>query len=139
MALIDKLIDDLVAKKASEMVLSAGSPPFARVRGELVPLKDGAIAQAELEEMILEIAPPVHKERLGLELDCDFSYAPRAEGSRPRARLSCFHKLHDGGARSLAAAVRLSPPRPPTLAELGAPELLRKLADRRSGLVVVAG
>jgi twitching motility protein PilT len=128
---IHGLFDDLVKRGGSDLHLAVNQPPLARVRGELVVLRDAAIPQKELEELLLEIVTPAQRARLAAELELELGLAyedvARFRGS--------YYVKHSG----IAATFRLVPLRVPSLAELGCPEILWRLADRRRGLVLVAG
>lgn len=131
MAAIEGLLEDLVKRGGSDLHLAVNQPPLARVRGEMVSLRESSIPAKELEEMLLEIVTPVQRSRLAADLDLEMSYAYKDVA---RFRATYFVK-HSG----IAAAFRLVPARVPSLAELGCPEVLWRLADRRSGLILVTG
>jgi twitching motility protein PilT len=128
---IDGLFDELVKRGGSDLHLAAGYPPLARIRGDLVALREAAVDAAELEETLVEILTPLQRARLGTELDLDFGHTHK---STARFRANYFTK-----ASGLGAVFRLVPTRVLTLAELGCPEVLWRLADRRAGLVIVTG
>ena len=131
MAKIDPLFDELMKRGGSDLHLSAGYPPLARIRGELVPLSEKMPDAKELEEVLLELLSPGQRARLQSELDLDFAHAHKATA---RFRANYFSK-----ATGLGAVFRLVPNRVLTLAELSCPEVLWRLADRRAGLIVVTG
>jgi len=130
-AAIDGIFEDLVKRGGSDLHLAVNQPPLARVRGEIVTLRDGGISAKELEEMLLELVTPAQRARLASDLDLDLAVAYKDVA---RFRATYFVK-HSG----IAATFRLVPARVPSLAELGCHETLWRFADRRSGLVVVAG
>ena len=132
MPAIDGLFDDLVKRGGSDLHLAVNQPPLARVRGEIVTLRDSPINSKELEDMLLELVTPAQRARLAADLDLDLSVAYK---DLARFRASYYVK-HSG----IAAAFRLVPARVPSLAELGCPEVLwRLVSERRSGLLLVAG
>ncbi len=131
MAVIDALFEDLVKRGGSDLHLAVNQPPLARVRGDLMTLRDGTMSAKELEELLLEIITPAQRSRLAADLDLDLSYAYK-DVARFRAS---YYVKHSG----IAASFRLVPARVPSLAELGCPEVLWRLADRRSGLVLIGG
>jgi len=128
---IDGLFDELVKRGGSDLHLAAGYPPLARVRGDLVALREAAIEAAELEETLVELLSPLQRARLSTDLDLDFAYTHQGTA---RFRANYFAKSFGMG-----AVFRLVPTRVLTLAELGCPEVLWRLADRRAGLVIVSG
>jgi twitching motility protein PilT len=131
MSRIDRLFDELLAQKGSDLHLSVGYPPLVRARGELVQLRDAAMTRAEMEELLFEIVTPPQKKQIVEELDLDFAYAYE---EKARFRANYFYK-----AQGLGAVFRTIPTKILTLAELGTPEAVRKLAERRAGLVLVTG
>jgi len=128
---IDGLFDELMKRGGSDLHLGAGYPPLARIRGDLVPLREQAIDAKALEDALVELINPAQRARLQAHLDLDFAHAHK---DTARFRVNYFNKA--GG---LGAVFRLVPIRVLTLAELGCPEVLWRLADRRGGLVLVTG
>src|SRR3984885_7573171 len=131
MPMIDRLFDDLLARKASDLHLGVGYPPLARARGELVPMRDLPVTQAEVERLLFEILNEKQKKQITEELDLDFAYA---YGDKARFRANYFYKM-----TGLGAVFRTIPTKVLTLAELGTPASVRTMADRRAGLVLVTG
>ena len=131
MARIDALFDELLSKNGSDLHLGVGYPPLIRRRGELESLRDFPVDASELEELLFEIIAPAERERITKELDLDFAYA---YGDKARFRANYFHKN-----TGLAAVFRTIPSRVLTLEELGCPEVIRRVAERRAGLVLVTG
>ena len=128
---IEPLFDELVKRGGSDMHLAVGYPPLARIRGELVALRETAFEGPELEEGLVELLTPLQRARLGADLDLDFAHTHKGNA---RFRVNYFSK-----SSGMAAVFRLVPTRVLTLAELGCPEVLWRLADRRAGLVIVSG
>lgn len=128
---IDALFDELLARKGSDLHLGAGHPPLARCSGELTALREHPVGDAELQDLLHEILGPADKERLAGELDLTFAHVYE---DKARFRASYFFKTS-----GLAAVFHLIPWSVPSLDELGCPEPIRKLVDRRAGLVLVAG
>ena len=131
MPAIDAILEELVKRGGSDLHLAVNQPPLARVRGEIVALREVALTAKELEDMLLELVTPAQRARLASELELDLSVSFK-DVARFRAS---YYVKHSG----IAAAFRLVPARVPTLAELGCPDVLWRLAERRSGLVLVAG
>jgi len=131
MATIDGLFDELLSRGASHLHLGADHPPTIRVKGELAPLGSEALDARAIEDLITPILTPDQRARFELHRDLDFAYS---YGARGRFRASYFQKV-----TGVAAVFRAIPPTVPTLVELGAPDAVRKLAERRAGLVLVAG
>jgi twitching motility protein PilT len=128
---IAALFDKLLENKGSDLHLSIGHPPLGRIRGQLTPLREAPLTPPEMEATLLEITSPEQKRQITEELDLDFAYS---YGSKARFRANYFYK-----ASGLAAVFRTIPSKVLSLAELNTPEVVRKLAERRSGLVLVTG
>jgi twitching motility protein PilT len=131
MSKIEALFDDLVKRGGSDLHLAVGYPPMARVRGDLVALREATFDATELDETLNELLSPLQRARFASELDLDFAHTHKGTA---RFRANYFSK-----SSGIAAVFRLVPTRVLTLAELGCPEVLWRLADRRAGLVIVSG
>jgi twitching motility protein PilT len=128
---IDSLFDQLLNAKASDLHLAVGQPPMARVRGELISLREGDVSDAEMRELLFEITNEQQRTQIENEWDLDFAYA---FGTRARFRANYFYKQS-----GLAAVFRTIPSKVLTLADLKTPDVVRKLSERRAGLILVTG
>jgi twitching motility protein PilT len=131
MARIDPWFDAMLAQKGSDLHVAVGMPPMARVRGELTPLGDRALAARDVEAMLLEICDEVQRQTILDTRDLDFAWS---YGERSRFRANYFYK-----SSGLAAVFRTIPTKVLSLEQLGTPEAVRRLALRRTGLVLVTG
>ena len=131
MARIDALFDELLARRGSDLHLGIGYPPLIRRRGELEALREEPIDGAEMEALLFEIIGPADRDRIEQELDLDFAYGYE---DKARFRASYFHKT-----TGLGAVFRTIPSHVLTLEELGCPEVIRRICERRAGLVLVTG
>jgi twitching motility protein PilT len=104
---------------------------MARVRGELVPLAEERVTDEQMRVMLFEITNDQQRHQIENELDLDFAYQ---FGTFARFRANYFFKL-----TGLAAVFRTIPSKVLTLADLKTPDVVRKLAERRSGLILVTG
>jgi twitching motility protein PilT len=128
---IDALFDALIAAGGSDLHLGVGYPPSMRLRGDLTAMRDAPVDTAEMERLLFEIVTPEQKKTISTSLDLDFAYA---FGQKARFRANYFHKT-----TGLAAVFRTIPTKVRTLDELKCPPSIRKLSDRRAGLVLVTG
>ena len=131
MARIDRLFDELLSRKGSDLHLGIGYPPTGRVRGELVPLGDDVLTPGDMRGLLFEILTSDQRDRFLGDLDLDFAHA---YGQKARFRANYFNKV-----TGMAAVFRTIPTDIPTLTDLGCPDAVRKLAERRAGLVLVTG
>jgi twitching motility protein PilT len=131
MAEIDKLFDRLLELKGSDLHLAVDTPPMGRVRGELSPLRDHELSRRELEDLLFEIATDEQHKTITTNWDLDFAYQ---YGTKARFRANYFYKV-----TGIAAVFRTIPSTILTLDDLKTPEAVRKLAERRAGLILVTG
>jgi twitching motility protein PilT len=131
LARIDRFFDELLARKGSDLHLGIGYPPLVRARGELVAIRDTPLDEAEMESLLFEITTPEEQRKAVEELDLDFAYS---YGDKARFRANYFHKI-----TGLAAVFRTIPSKILSLEDLGCPDVVRRLSDRRSGLLLITG
>ncbi|MGA3120930.1 MAG: PilT/PilU family type 4a pilus ATPase [Polyangiaceae bacterium] len=131
MAQIDRLFDALLAAGGSDLHLGIGYPPMIRARGTLVSIRDAPLEPDEMGSLLFEIVTAEQRQTILESLDLDFAYAYE---DRARFRANYFHKV-----TGLAAVFRTIPTKVLSLDDLACPAAVRKLADRRSGLVLVTG
>ncbi|WP_437807310.1 type IV pilus twitching motility protein PilT [Sorangium sp. So ce1078] len=131
MARIDRLFDELLSRKGSDLHLGIGYPPLVRARGELLALRDTPLDAAEMEALLFEITTPEERRRIVDELDLDFAYS---YADKARFRANYFYKT-----TGLAAVFRTIPSKILSLDDLGCPEIIRRLSERQSGLVLITG
>ena len=116
---------------ASDLHISAGLPPMLRIRGEMVRLEMAALSRDDAHAAIYDLLADEHK--LAFEQRRELDFAFEIPGlSRFRANVLMQQ-------RGEAAVFRLVPNRVRTLEELGMPRVLKDLAQRERGLVVVTG
>jgi twitching motility protein PilT len=119
-------------RRASDLHLVADSPATFRIDGSLEPANGVAPLSAEdINEAFLQITTPEEREHFHRHLELDFGYTLPDVG-----RLRC-NAAQQRGAISLA--VRLLPPKIPTIDELELPPMCKELAVKPRGLVVVTG
>jgi twitching motility protein PilT len=119
-------------KDASDLHLTVGMPPMLRLRGELKHV-DGLppLTKAVLHEMIYDILADNLKARFEEQWDLDFSIEVQGLG---RFRVNVFRQRRGDG-----AVFRVIPSKIAPLEALGLPPILRALALRDRGLLLVTG
>jgi len=130
-AKIDTLLDDMMKRGGSDLHVAAGYPPMARIRGDLTPIRDEALEARHVEDLLFELVSATQRARFASDLELEFALGHR---DIARFRVTYFQRTSGVG-----AVFRLVPGRVLTLAEIGGPEVLARLAERRSGLVLVTG
>jgi twitching motility protein PilT len=128
---IDRLFDRLLELKGSDLHLGVGVTPLGRVRGELIPVREREVDTREMERLLFEITNDEQRDTILQQWDLDFAYQ---YGEKARFRANYFYKQ-----TGLAAVFRTIPSTVLTLDDLNVPEAVRRLAERRAGLVLVTG
>jgi len=129
---IKQLLQLAMTAEASDLHLTANSPPIIRVDGSLRTLKDiGNLDEDAIKRMIYDILTDQQKEQFKKELELDFS---TSVPGIVRLRVN-VHKQKG----FVEAAFRLIPSKIMSLGELGMPDVVGNLARRSHGLVLVTG
>ncbi|MFQ5751337.1 MAG: type IV pilus twitching motility protein PilT [bacterium] len=128
---LDQLLTYAVKKEASDVHLSAGSPPILRIHGTLRPLEGARITSASMRAVFKEILTENQSKTLAENLELDFAYAvPHVA----RFRTNLYFQL-----RGEAAAFRTIPDRVRNLEELMCPRGIYDLCRQKKGIVLVTG
>lgn len=116
---------------ASDIHLSAGNPPVLRIHGEMRPSPGEALDASAVKQLIYSLMNEHQRSDYERDLELDFSLS---FGEQMRFRVNAFNTQNGP-----AAVMRSIPSRVQSLDELGAPEVLKKLAGLNKGLVLVTG
>src|SRR5215467_3526738 len=118
---IDTLLERVAAEDASDLHITAGSPPVLRMRGKLSRLDDFEVFdQEETRDLLYRVLSTEQQKRLEIDRQLDFSYSVPGVA---RFRVNVYFQRD-----SLAAAFRLVPRMIKSSTELGLPDVLRELA-----------
>ena len=129
---VDELLGSMESLRASDLHITAGSPPLVRVRGELGVLEDRApFTSEETQQLLYRILSTEQQKRLEVERQIDLSYSV---SGLARFRVNIFFQRG-----AVGAAFRLIPYKILTLEELRLPTGLHEMAERPRGLVLVTG
>ena len=120
-----------VERGGSDLHLSVGAPPLARVHGVLHPLEDFNLEREDCETLLLSVLTQSQRSVLEDTWELDFALQVEVVG-RFRGN------LHYSRGR-LEGAFRHIPNRTPELAELGHAPVIEELCRLKEGLVLVAG
>jgi len=128
----EKLIDEMLSKKASDMHIRTGTKPYLRIDGLLYPMEDFPVSTIdEIKKIVSEIMSEQQKSIFNVRHECDLSINISNKG---RFRINVFQQR--GG---INIAVRYIPIEVPTIEQLNLPVVLKKIAENRRGLVLVTG
>ena len=128
---IRALLDQSVGALASDLYLSVGLVPMARVLGEIEPLTQDTITAASFDAMMQSIMTEDQFKTFQQDFELDFAF--QIPGLA-RFRVNCFQQHLGRG-----AVLRIIPIETPTLAKIGGPQVFADLMMRPRGLVLVTG
>ncbi len=128
---IDVLFRKALDREASDIHLVAGRAPVFRLNGELVTPNLPVLSEQDLETMLFGMLTEAQVRRFRENLELDFSY-PIAEGGRCRANIHFEQGKIGAAMRIVSSEIR-------SIAELGLPQDVRRLAKKRRGLILVTG
>jgi len=129
---IDELLAIMVEHDASDLHLTAGSPPVIRVRGDLERIPDvPKMTPENTREMVYRIVSTEQQKVLETKRQLDFSYTLPGLA---RFRVNAYFQRS-----AVGAAFRLIPAEIKTLQQLALPDRLYELCEKPRGLVLVTG
>ena len=119
---IDELLEHMVARDASDLHVTVGTPPVIRVRGEIERVADySPLTPEETQELLYRILSSEQQKNLEIKRQLDFSHSIPGLA---RFRVNVYFQRE-----SIGAAFRLIPAEIKTLEELGIPATLHQLAE----------
>ncbi|NLT06345.1 MAG: type IV pilus twitching motility protein PilT [Solirubrobacterales bacterium] len=122
---------EVMERGASDLHLTAGSPPMVRERGQLVALDYPQLDGPMVREVVYSILSNDQRQRLETDWQVDLAYSIPGKA---RFRVNAYFQR-----ASLAAAFRLIPQEMPRLDDLGLPSTLREFIRKPRGFVLVTG
>jgi twitching motility protein PilT len=129
---LNNALRQLIERRGSDLHIKADSPPIARVDGELWALKGApTLSAADCEQALESITDKPRLAEFMESGELDFAYT--VEGVS-RFRVNAFRQR---GAVSIA--LRAIPLQVRTIADLGLPDVVRKLADEPRGIILLTG
>src|SRR3954453_18859711 len=129
---IDALLERMVARNASDLHVTVGTPPAMRVHGSLERYQDVPdLSPEDTHQMLYRILSTEQQKLLEINRQIDFAHSIPGLA---RFRVNVFFQRG-----TLGAAFRLIPADIKTLEELGIPTALHALTEKPRGLVLVTG
>lgn len=129
---IEEYLKILVDKGGSDLHLKTGRPPLIRLKGDLIPMEEmPVLSAAEIKNIVYEMLTKLQIDKLEEDLELDFSYI--IEGLA-RFRGNIMHQMGH-----LGAVFRVIPMDILTIEQLGLPEVLNEIIERKAGIVLVTG
>jgi twitching motility protein PilT len=128
---LQQLLRAMVEKGASDMHITAGSPPVLRIDGDIVPLKLPPLSKADTKSLCYEMLTDEQRAKFESSNELDLSF-PLRNVSRFRANIY----VQRG---AVAGAFRQIPFKILSFEELGLPPICTEIANKPRGLVLVTG
>ncbi|WP_136066855.1 PilT/PilU family type 4a pilus ATPase [Modicisalibacter radicis] len=128
---LHQLLDIMIDKQASDMLVSTNAPPSLKISGKLVALGDTALSIDQVRELVLAALPEGARERFEAHREANFALSLPGKG---RFRISAFYQRSQ-----MAMVVRRIAYDIPSLEALSLPATLGELVSLKRGLVFVVG
>jgi twitching motility protein PilT len=125
-----QLLEHAKAQQATDIHICAGAPILFRVGGKLVPITKEQLSAQQSREISLELLTDQQKALFEKNLDYDLMLADGA--GRYRINVGYFNG-------AVGSTIRILPTRPRTIQELSLPDVVKDLAGRTKGLVLITG
>jgi twitching motility protein PilT len=129
--MIEDLMERLVEMGGSDMHIQAGAPIYFRASGKLAPIDDQPLSPQECQKLIFSMLNNTQRKELeqNWELDCSYGVKGLA-----RFRVNVYKERG-----CYAACLRALSSKIPNFDALGMPDIVREMAERPRGLILVTG
>ncbi|MCA9681477.1 MAG: type IV pilus twitching motility protein PilT [Myxococcales bacterium] len=128
---LHQLLKAMLDQGATDLHITSASPPMLRLDGRLVPLRTPPFTGDDTRTLCYSILSDKQKHRFEEDLELDLSF-----GVKGLARFRANLYMQKG---AVAGAFRLIPYEIRTFEHLGLPDIVRDLARKPRGLVLVTG
>jgi twitching motility protein PilT len=125
------LLKAIVEAGASDLHISTGTAPSARIRGDIVPFQAPNLEPDETRQGLYTILNDTQRAEFQEKHELDFAFEIPG--------LSRFRANYFEQRRGVGAVFRVIASKIPNLDDLKAPAVLRELANKERGLVLVTG
>ncbi|WP_245395530.1 type IV pilus twitching motility protein PilT [Anthocerotibacter panamensis] len=129
--MIEDLLQEVVDRSGSDLHIAAGLPPCIRAGGKLSYYGKDSLSPEDTQRMIFSMLNNNQRKQLEQNWELDCSYGVVGLG---RFRVNVYK---DKG--SYAAALRALSTKIPTMEQLSLPPIMREIAEKPRGLVLVTG
>ena len=121
----------MLARKGSDLFISAGFPPACKLDGKLTPLSQQALKPEQTSLLARSIMNDRQVRQFDAAKECNFAISPPGIG---RFRVNAFVQQGYSG-----LVLRTIPTQIPTIEQLGVPPILSELVLSKRGLILVVG
>ncbi|MBK5966606.1 type IV pili twitching motility protein PilT [Thiocystis minor] len=121
----------MIAKKGSDLFISAGFPPACKIDGRMTPMSSQILSGEQTNVLVRSIMNDRQVRDFDAHKECNFAVSPQDIG---RFRVNAFVQQGLCGAvlRTINAGI-------PTLEELNLPHVLKEIVMNKRGLVLLVG
>jgi len=128
---IQALLTKMVELGASDLHFESGTPPIYRIKGDMIFTNIEPITVELAHKFMFSLINDTQKKTLMEVGNLDFAYE-----IKDVARYRANYLKHQRGA---GAVFRIIPSKIPTVEELNLPEVIKKIAASRRGIILVTG
>ncbi len=128
---IHELLRAMVAKKASDLFITAGFPPAFKLDGKMTPVSNQSLTPQHTQELARSLMNDKQAQEFEATKECNFAIHPPGIG---RFRVNAFVQQARVGIvlRTITTAI-------PKMDDLGLPPVLKDVAMTKRGLVIMVG
>jgi len=128
---IHELLRAMVAKKASDLFITAGFPPAFKLDGKMTPVSNQSLTPQHTQELARSLMNDKQAQEFEASKECNFAINPPGIG---RFRVNAFVQQARVGIvlRTITTAI-------PKMEDLGLPPVLKDVAMTKRGLVILVG
>jgi len=121
----------MVAKRASDLFISAGFPPAFKLDGKMTPVSNQSLTPQHTQELARSLMNDKQAQEFEASKECNFAINPPGIG---RFRVNAFVQQARVGIvlRTITTAI-------PKMEDLGLPPVLKDVAMTKRGLVILVG
>ncbi|HWQ51003.1 MAG TPA: type IV pilus twitching motility protein PilT [Terriglobales bacterium] len=127
---ITRYLTQAVQENASDLHITVGEPPILRIDGELMPVGETPLTPMDTLELTKQVTGDRFDELAGAG-ELDFSMGVKGLG---RFRVNAYRQRSSYG-----LALRVVHNKIPAMEELGLPPIVKELARKQRGLILVTG
>lgn len=129
--MVEELLQRAFDLGASDIHITVGVPPILRINGRLNRYGEEGMTPDETERLAKEMVPDSKWDEFQQKGEMDFSYSLPGVS---RFRVNAYHQRS-----CMSLAIRVIPTEIPSLEQLKMPGVLKKIAEKPQGLVLVTG
>ena len=128
---LTQLLAFTMQNEASDLHLSAGSPPIIRTNGVLKKVKSDPLSSDDIRTMLYSVMTEDQRADFEKNMELDFAIAL---GEKARFRVNGFTSRLGS-----CAVFRTIPTEIPSMDDLGLPPVMKRFADLERGIILVTG